>query len=482
MDLDEAKRLLTRAFGRELQRHWGRIGKTEIALGYARGHFGRLLRQEKSGISLDLIIQAMVLLDVEPGEFFAKAYDIGLTSEHLLGSHEGQGDVDPALKRFRKATLQLESGSLAVPRKKKKPRDFTKRLESLSREDLCDQRKSLRRTKMFRQPAFVAAYLERLDSLRYSRAKNVVKLAQTVAVDLLPKTPGSKEEILELMCKTVGIFGSANRQILQLEVAAEAIGFGLRLAGRQGLELARADLLQRGAYVLRDNGEFNRALLLLGEAQIIYSDHEHEVGVAKTLVDRATMLGYKEDHPRALRLFMDALDRLPSEDGGLQRWRLAALDGITISYRKLGNLQAAEKWLKRALSLMNETEGSIYAKLLWEVGAMAHEKGEFLKAEGLFGKAREILAVTENPIPCASITIDLMATLLEQGKVTEICQVAAEMTALLTPFRYNKIAAAAITQVIRTGMSGKVTRRLLKEARDEISKAHPEDWVRPHTS
>ena len=481
MDLDEAKRLLTRAFGHELDRQWGKIGKTELGLGYPRGHFRRQLREKKSGLSLDLILQALVSLGVEPGEFFAKAYDIGLTAEHLLGSSARQAEVDPALKRIRKIAWLLESGSLAIPRKKR-PRDFTRRLETLSRENLCDQRKSLRRTKMFRQLAFVAAYLERLDSLRYSRARDVVKLAMTVAVDLLPRAPGSKKEILELMCKTVGVFGSANRQIAEFDAAREALGFGLRLASRHELDLARADLLQRGAYVLRDNGEFNRALLLLGEAQIIYSDLKHEVGIGKTFVDRATMFGYKEEHAKALRLFKDALSSLPLEDSSLQRWRVAALDGITISYRKLGDLQAAETWLERALSLAEETDGSIYAKLLWEVGAMAHKNGEFLKAEGLFSRAREILAVTENPIPCASVSIDHMATLLEQGKAAEICQIATEMAALLTPFQRNRIAAAAITRVIRMGMAGKVTRSLLREARDEISKAHPEGWVRPHTS
>ncbi len=290
MDFERPDGPLALAFQRELKRHHGRIGATEIALGYRRGHFSRLFR-EGHRIQIDLILQALDLLTVDHGEFFARAYDISLIPEVILSLLARPERIEPELGRIEKAVHRLETEDSPDPGNFQ-ARDFRPRLETYWRDEAGYQRRYLRTTKMFRQPAFVAAYLERLDALRYERPKDAAKVAAGVVTILLPLVPADREQIIGFACKAIGIYASGHRQSLGFETAAAAIVVGLRLAGRHGLELARAELLQRGAYVLSDHGEFNRALLLLKEAHVTYSDYKSPVGsVLPVSVRRANLLG-----------------------------------------------------------------------------------------------------------------------------------------------------------------------------------------------
>ncbi len=471
MDFERADGPLARAFERELKRHHGRIGATEIALGYTRGHFRRLFRQ-KLPIKTDLILRAVEALGVDPREFFARAYDISLIPEHLLGLHARPGRIEPGLRKIEKAVLRLETGN-PPEGSGLQARDFHPRLETYWRAGAGYQRKHLGKTKMFRQPAFVTEYLERLDTLRYERPKDAAKIAAGVVTILLPLVPADREEIIGFACKAIGIYASGHRQSLGFETAAAAIVMGLRLAGRHGLELARAELMQRGAYVLSDHGEFDRALLLLYEAHVTYSDHKSEIGVAKTIVERATMFGHKGRHSKALDLFKDAFNRLPT-DADAERYRMAAMDGITISYRKLGDLESAEEWLREAIETYGETGDVMWGKIIWQAAVIAYEKHNHTRAERLLAKTRDIFEEKGNPIQAGLAALDHASVLLAQGKQQEACELAVSMASLLKPFQYNPFAEGAITEFLRAGLNGCITQDLIDKTADQIEEGVPE--------
>ncbi len=196
--------------------------------------------------------------------------------------------MDPQLRRIEQTLHRLETDD--PPAAPLQARDYHPRLEEYWRAETCYQRRYLGTTVMFRQPAFVADYLERLDALRYERPKDAAKVAAGVVTILLPLVGASRDEILAFACKGIGIYASGHRQSLDFNTAAHALLVGVRLAGRHGLELERAELLQRGAYVLSDQGEFNRALLLLKEAQVIYFDKKRNTEIGKLLTCRAMTL------------------------------------------------------------------------------------------------------------------------------------------------------------------------------------------------
>ncbi len=471
MEFERADGPLARAFERELKRHHGRIGATEMALSYNRGHFSRLFR-DGHPIKVDLILRALEHLGVEPRDFFAQAYDISLIPEVQLRLHVRPHKVDPELKKIEKAIVHLETEDPPEP-SETKLRDFRRRLETFWRDGAGYQRKYLRKMKMFRQVAFVTAYLERLDALRYERPKDAAKVAAGVVTILLPLVPGERERIIALACKAMGVFASGHRQTLGFETAAAALVAGLRLAGRHGLELERAELLQRGAFVLADHKQFDRALKLLHEAQIIYSDNDCLAGEAKTIGDRAIMYGHKGNHTKALQLFQKALKRLP-EEPSLERWRISAMDGITISYRELGDLDAAEKWLQETMEAQGDMEDVIWGKTVWQAAAIAYEKGAHSRAEQLLAKVRDLFEEKGNTVQAGLAALDHASVLLAQGKNQEACELAVSMASLLKPFQYNPYSAAAITDLFRAGLEGRVTLELIRTTTEKIEEGAPE--------
>ncbi len=463
MDLERADGLLARAFERELQRRHGRIGATEIALGYARGHFRRLFREQRP-IKLDVVLRALGLLGVDPREFIAQAYDIDLRPEHLLSLHARPGRLDPQLPRIEKALKRLETGDPPAPARRQ-ARDYRPRLETYWCAGAAYQRKYLGTTRMFRQAAFVTDYLELLDDLCYEQPRDAAKVAAGVVTILLPLIPAGREQILNFACRAIGVYASGHRRSLGFETAATALVAGLRLAGRHGLKLARAELLQRGAFVLSDHGEFHRALSLLEKAEIIYSDHGCAAGVGKAVADRAAMYGHLDDHQKALFLFRRALRELPPD---LTRWRVAARDGVITSCRELGDLESAEKCLRDALEAHGPTEDVTRGKIVWQAAAIAFGQGDLSRSERIVARTRAIFEDQGAPTLAALAWLDHASVLMAQGKREEACQLATSMASLLKPFENDESAGGAIMELHRAGMDGSLTQELIDQAAEKI--------------
>ncbi len=480
MDFERPDGPLARAFQRELKRHHGRIGATEAALGFSRGHFSRLFR-DSHRIPIDLILRTLEKLGVDHREFFARAYDISLIPEVMLSLYARPGRVEPELHRIEKAVHHLETedppdlGSLQA-------RDFRPRLDTFWRDEAGYQRRYLRTTRMFRQPAFVTAYLERLDALRYERPKDAAKVAAGVVTILLPRVPADREQLIGFACKAIGIYASGHRQSLGFETAAAAILVGLRLAGRHGLELARAELLQRGAFVLADHGEFNRALALLKEAHTEYSDQNYLTGLGKALVDRGVVHSNKRDYAKSVQLFQRALEYLPARDLSLQRWWLSAYNGLAIAYRELGRLDLAEERILNAIESYGDAEDGISARLHWQLGAILYRRDQEEHGEELLERARTVFLECENSVQSALVSLDLASMLLEQAKLDELSHLVKSMAPLLNQFRHNPIAEAALAEFFRAGLAGRISQALLDRVREEIAKGVPNnEYALPRT-
>ncbi len=380
--------------------------------------------------------------------------------------------MDPQLRRIEQTLHRLETDD--PPAAPLQARDYHPRLEEYWRAETCYQRRYLGTTVMFRQPAFVADYLERLDALRYERPKDAAKVAAGVVTILLPLVGASRDEILAFACKGIGIYASGHRQSLDFNTAAHALLVGVRLAGRHGLELERAELLQRGAYVLSDQGEFNRALLLLKEAQVIYFDKKRNTEIGKLLTCRAMIHSYKKEHRKSIELYMDSLDLLPKIDRWNERYHFAAYNGIAIGYRALGKLGLAEKWFEQVVGDIESAEDSTSAKLCWRLGSITFDQGNLTKAENLLRRSQSILAKTDNAITVALVSLDLATVLLAQGTPDEACRLAKDTAYLLDHFRHNKVAEAAYFAFLRGGLEGRLTEELTRRISKEIRRAYPQ--------
>ncbi len=468
MKIPDAMAQLDRLLERELPQH-GDVERVERRMGHSKGYL-RKLRNKNWNVLLVTLLEVLEGLDIPPGVFFGRLFDVQSDPESCLLAIERQSGETPVLAALEKATARL---ARSEPRVAAEDVGRRARLEDLTRSSRSDQCKRLRSTQKFQALDFLQRYLDYLDRLRYEQADNAAKIAETVATGVVELVVCSPTERLELQCKALGVYGSSARLLGQFTPAARAIRLGMKLAQRHDLEVSYAELLQRGAYVLHDHGEYDRALGLLQDAQVIYSDLGLEKSLGMALVDRGIMLGQKGDYQRAQRVFRQALETLPLRPGTCCRSRLASLHGIAVAQRHLGELDAAETSLDEALAYASAQSGAVVGKLIWLQGMIASDRQEHAEAELLLLEALRLFTACDDPLDVALVSLGLMKALLAQDKGQEAVGLAKQMTALLKRFKGNQLAEGALVELIEGGLRGEVSVELVERVAANLAKGGP---------
>lgn len=269
MTSEESARRIRRALRAELDGCWGQREAINRTIGHGPEYLSKVCRGVYP-IKLDQLLSVLEYIGVDAGRFFADALSAGVANDALLGELERFGEIHRQLRAIEKATVQLELSEPLGP--VPPPIDVEAMVARVVACKFREQRRRLSTAQKYRHPAFVAAYLEHLDALRYEDPKVAREITRVVALKLIPRLPGPRRERIALQLKAIGIFGSIHRQKASFATAARAIGFALTFARRHGLPATVADLLQRGAYVLSDHGRYQGMLELLDEALVIYLD------------------------------------------------------------------------------------------------------------------------------------------------------------------------------------------------------------------
>ena len=478
----DALERLQLALERELDGHHGRKGEVDRQLGHYEGF---LRRKIANGFNVKLgeLFGALGALELDPAEFLARAFDISPGAEDLLRRQEKPGPPSRSLASIESAAFALEARPAPAkpsPQPTRQPATRSRQqLESFVRTGLGNQRNIVRKQSWVRDSASLRRYLELLDGLRFDRAQDAAALAETVAVELVAKVACPQDGRLELLCHAIGAFASAKRVVGEFATAARAVGFALRLAGRHGLIAARACLLQRGGYVLRDTGCFDHALEVLDEALVLWAEQDRPADFGKTMVDRAIIFGHKGEILRADRIFKIGLNYLSGDTESHRIFRLAAAHGIAFTQLRIGDTEVAEQWLQRAIELVRDDEPSALGKLIRQKGEIFFQRGNFPAAERAFSHARRLLEAKENAIQGAFVALDLAAALAAQGKIQQVKKLAKEMNATLTLLTDNKIAEAALMHFIRAGLEGRVSEQLIEDVGKKLGRTRPLARARP---
>ena len=141
-----------------------------------------------------------------------------------------------------------------------------------------------------------------------------------------------------LLPRALGVWSSALRLLLELEVAADLNSWALRLAHAADDSATGADLYLRRSYIVADAGYHNQALTLAELAAGIFARRGDQAGKGRALVDCARALHYLGRSRKAIQAAKHTLDLSPSPT-----IRLAALQGLGLVHLKLGNLSEAER-------------------------------------------------------------------------------------------------------------------------------------------
>ena len=434
----------------------------DAAISRSVGYLNKYCRGD-SRIPIDVLLSTLCVMGVDPGRFFANALNTPRERDRALQDIAGGGAIAPGLAAIEKATAQLPGGEPPIyQRGKVSPEQWVERVAACG---VVEQRRRLRTAQRYRHPAFARAFLEHLDALRYDRPQEAARTAQVVATYLVPMVGGPPAERLALQLEAIGIYASAQRMLGLFATAARALRFALQLARDEPLPEMTAKLLQRSAYLLSDHALFTEAMELLDEAVVIYFDLQSELGLGMVSVDRGNMHYYQGEYKQAISVLSRSLDLLQADGPVIRRNRAAAYQILACCYQGLGDLDSTEKML--AESVRNaEREGEINkAKILWQVGAVALEKGFPAQAEKHLRQAQAILA-DRSTTDRALVALDLSRALVATGKSREAYEVALSMTEFLGPRRENKILDAALGRHLRNVLEGRLESKDLGKVRN----------------
>ncbi len=465
MDWQDVHRRLLRGLYGEVRSRWGRISEIEERLGLSTGYLNKLC-QGKHEFKLKSFLKTIAAVDLDPAAFFSRTLEIHPETVDYLRQLEDPRAHDRAFERIAHATLDLES--------MEPPADHpgaTADASSVAELVACsrtEQRRRLRSTLKYRTHAFARAYLEHLDALRYDHAQEAAALATEVAVHLIPELPGPRGERLSLQCLALGVFGSARRLKAEFGVAARALRTALDLSRRERLLEDRADLLLRASYVLKDLGHFNRALAMLNEALVAFVQLGSRRDVGRALVDHGMMNCYAGNFEDAVLDLRQALHDLEGTSGELSRYHLACYQFLAYAFEHLGELETAEECLATGARGFGPEHAVDKAKLEWLRGSLAFKRGDLLLAEELLRAVAKILAAKQHPGQEALVSLDLVSVMLAQGRDQEATELATSMARLLFGFENNRFAEAAIVELMRAALEGKLSQELVAKARAQI--------------
>ncbi len=464
---DESSRRIRRALRAELDRRWGQRRAINQAIGHGSEYLSKVCRRERP-IKLDVLLLALEVMSIDAGRFFADALGASVANDSLLEELERFGEIHRHLPAIEKATVQLE---LSEPLGPAPPlADVEELLSPVVACGVKEERRRLRTAQKYRHPSFAAAYLEHLDALRYDNPKLARGNARVAAIQLIPRLPGSQRERMALQLKAIGIYASTHRHKEDSATAARAIRLALALARAHELRETTAELLQRGAYVLSGVGRYIDAMKLLDEALVIFVDMESQAGLARVQVDRSAHLYNLGEYRGAVVAAKRALKLLQGASRRCSRNRLVAHQVLAHSFCREGELELAEVEAAHAVT-QSEKAGRVYRGYLsWDHGVIALKRHKYDLAEKRLREAARLLARGDDPNE-AMATLDLAKSLVAQDKTLEAVAMAVSAAEYLNTLRGNKVAAAAVSDLMQTAIDGRVSLSAIERVQANLERA-----------
>ncbi len=460
---DSARRI-REALGAELDQRGAAAREVKAGLGLSQDYLRKVVRGTRS-ISIERLLETLELMDVDAGRFFANVLGTRIRQDALLEELEGLGEIHPRLERVERALAKVEDAEPPAPASR--PIDAEAMLASVLGCAGTEQRRRLRHTEKYRHPAFAAAYLEHLDALRYDDPKEARQNAEVVAVWLIPALPGPRLERLALVLEAIGIYASALRQQGRFAMAARALRRALASARAHGLKTTLADLLQRAAYLISNQGRYSDALELLEEALVIYYDLGSQEDLGRVQVDRGLHRFYLGDLDAAVETLEQALRLLRRDSPSTTRNRLVAHQVLGYCFQKTGDLERAEQATARAVAESGGAGRAYRASLLWDHGVVALARDAHELAEERLRQASELFGGVQESNK-ALVALDLTKALMAQGKTLEAAAMATDMARYLTTFRGNRLAEAVLSELVRTAIEGRLSLDAIDEAREKL--------------
>lgn len=290
----------------------------------------------------------------------------------------------------------------------------------------------------------MSSLIDELEQLWIDHPKEVIERVeaamQSASADLVPR-----------LCS---VCGAAYRRLARLDEAYSVLLIGMALAQERKDFGAEAKLLQRIACVFGDQGDYLRAVATSERAALKFLQTGNLGGSGQAVFDMGMWHYYLEDFEASLRLCRSAYRILPSVE---VNHRFAALQCLALASMEVGDLPRARRYADFASRFQGQIGGSMWAKLLWLRAKLYSQMGDFRQAETTLEHALRFFLDTEAYLDVALACAEITQIVLKSGDAGRAREVASSFGKLVVSnpqLGDNKLAAAAIMEMVRCGITG----------------------------
>ncbi|MEM9553997.1 MAG: hypothetical protein AAGC60_07045 [Acidobacteriota bacterium] len=317
--------------------------------------------------------------------------------------------------------------------------------------------------------------LEALERLRLEdrgaarrRAESLIEELTTSVASSSASTDASARTVLARLAEVLAVWAAIARVEGRRDEAAGALRRADRLATLVGDPATRAAVDQKAAYLLRDLDEGPLALRLLERASDAFLRAGDRVGCGRSLVDRAVVQVHRGELDDAASLYDAALRWLPADEW---RNRVSALQGLAYCRRELGDTAAARRALEDAHAEHGERSSLLLAWVLWAEADLLADDRLFDDALVAIDRAAALFAQHGDTLNRSLATLARVELLLRAGHLEALGDVADDLMQQLEAWRGDRIADAALWELLRLVRRGEATLEALEVARAALRHA-----------
>ena len=282
--------------------------------------------------------------------------------------------------------------------------------------------------------------------------------ALSLATDSFFESPDSYR------ARLLGIAGSSLRRLLRNREAKASLGEGLRWAALTDDSNAKADLMNRAAYVFQDEADLEAALACTSRSCELYLLNGRPDLAGRSIMIKGFTYYHLEKKKQAADAWEGALKILAADD---VKYRFATLHALATEANASGDTKKAIHFANESGELAPSLPPFLRAVQHWLMGKLSIELGANQEAEDHLGSALDIYVEGLQP-NAILVGAELVHLLVDNGMPHKAYEVARGLLKLVEPMRHNKVICGAITDLLRGGqqaLTSTLTDRVLRKVR-----------------
>lgn len=325
----------------------------------------------------------------------------------------------------------------------------------------------------FHTVPFAELWLDRIWQRGFEDPHAAEEMARTVLElsDRIPAEPLGREVIYDVRGRAWSLLGNLRRILGDFRAADEAFARAREYLSRgTGDLLETARLYDLKSTLRRNQLRFAEARDLIEKAANIYLSTGENHLAGRAMISRGLLLAEEGRPEQAIAVLREALTQIELERE--PRLGLVAQQNLVARLQDLGRSEEALSLLPKVRRLTIEI-GSRFEllRLRWLEGKILLSLGHEGRAEAAFMEVRKGFTDLEAAYDMATVSLDLAALYLRQGRTAEIKRLAAEMLPIFESRDVHQEALAALMLFKRAVEMESLTARMVEEVADVLQRA-----------